>query len=98
MQIAHSFLSILAGFIVMVGLTGIATALLRRFAPSLIQVDTRPDALAMLRNVGLTFLFSTLAGYITARHSQVNPMADACMMAMVVLLLSAVSPVQMKGK
>jgi uncharacterized protein YggT (Ycf19 family) len=98
MQIAHSFLSILAGFIVIVGLTGIATALLRRFAPSLAQVDARADAFAMLVNVGLAFLSSTLGGYVTARYTTGNPLAHAFMLAMVVLLLSAVSSVQMKGQ
>jgi uncharacterized protein YggT (Ycf19 family) len=98
MQIAHSFLSILAGFVVIVGLTGIATAVLRRFAPSLAQVNAKPDALAMAVNVGLSFLFSTLGGYVTARYTAGNPLAHASMLAMAVLLLSAISAIQMKGK
>jgi hypothetical protein len=98
MQIVHSFLAILAGFILIVGLTGFATILLRRLAPSLASVDAHPDALAMAVNIGIALIFSMLGGYITARYSRGNPVAHAFMLALVVLLLNAVSGVQMKGR
>ena len=67
MTIAHSFLAILAGFITILGLTGIATALLRRFAPSIVDVDAKPDRFAMSVNIGLSLIFSILGGYVTAQ-------------------------------
>jgi hypothetical protein len=98
MQTLHSFLAILAGFILIVGLTGIATILLRRLVPSVASVDAQPDALAMMVNIGMALVFSVLGGYVTARYSQGNPVAHAFMLALVVLLLNAVSGVQMKGR
>jgi hypothetical protein len=98
MSIAHSFLAILAGFVAIVGLTGIATVLLKRFAPDLAREDAPPDPFAMAVNVGLGLVFSFLGGYITARFAQGNPLIHALMLALAVLLLSALSAVQMKGK
>jgi len=98
MQIAHSFLAILAGFITIVGLIGIATALLKRVAPNLAHDDSSPDPFAMAINVGVGLVCSLLGGYITARFAQGNPIVHALMLALAVLLLSALSAVQMKGK
>lgn len=97
MQIAHSFLAILAGFVTIVGLMGIATALLKRFAPNLSD-DAPPDPLIMAVNVGIGVICSLLGGYITARYAQNNPLLHSLMLALAILLLSALSAVQMKGK
>ncbi len=53
MQIAYSFLAILTGFITIVGLIGIATALLKRFAPNLTSDDAPPDPFIMAVNVAI---------------------------------------------
>ncbi|QNI32495.1 hypothetical protein H7849_00215 [Alloacidobacterium dinghuense] len=98
MQIAHSFLAILAGFITIVGLMGIASALLRRFAPDHTRDDAPPDPLIMAVNVGIGLVCSVLGGYVTARYAQGNPLLHALMLALAVLLLSAISAIQMKGK
>lgn len=98
MQIAHSFLAILAGFVTIVGLMGIATALLKRFAPRLTRDDAPPDPFIMAVNVGIGLLCSLLGGYVTARYSQGNPLVHALMLALAVLLLSALSALQMKGR
>jgi len=98
MQVAHSFLAILAGFIAVIGFTGIATALLKRFAPDLMRDHAKPDPLAMAIHVGLNLAFSLLGGYVTARFAQSKPLVHALMLAIVVLLLSAISAVQMKDR
>lgn len=98
MQIAHSFLAILAGFVTIVGLMGIATALLRRIAPNVTRDDAPPDPFIMAVNVGVGLVCSLLGGYVTARYSQGNPIVHAMMLALTVLLLSAMSALQMKGK
>ena len=98
MQIVHSFLSIMAGFITVVGLMGIATALLKRFAPNLTRDDAPPDHFVMAVNVGIGLVCSLAGGYVTARYAQGNPLIHALMLALAVLLLSAFSAVQMKGK
>jgi hypothetical protein len=96
MRIAHSFLAILAGFITIVGLMGIATALLKRFA--LTRDDAPPDPFIMTVNVGIGLVCSILGGYVTARYAQSNALVHALMLALAVLLLSAISALQMKGK
>jgi hypothetical protein len=98
MQIAHSFLAILAGFVTIVGLMGIATALLRRIAPNVTRDDAPPDPFIMAVNVGAGLVCSLLGGYVTARYSQGNPIVHAMMLALTVLLLSAMSALQMKGR
>jgi hypothetical protein len=98
MQIAHSFLAILLGFIAIIGLTGIATALLKQFAPGMTGEDGPFDPFTMAVHVGLDLVFSGLGGYITARIAQKNPIAHALMLALVVLLLTAFSTLQRKGK
>jgi hypothetical protein len=98
MQTAHSFLAILLGFIAVIGLTGIATALLKQFTPSMAREEGPADPFAMAVHVGLSLVFSGLGGYITARFAQKNPIAHALMLALVVLLLTAFSTLQMKGR
>jgi len=98
MQIAHSFLAILAGFITIVGLMGIATALLKRFAPNVTRDDAPPDPFIMAVNVGVGLICGIAGGYITARYAQGNPIVHSLMLALAVLLLSAMSALQMKGR
>jgi hypothetical protein len=99
MQIEHSFLAILSGFIAIIGLTGIATVLLKHFTPALVRDDASLDPpFAMVINVGLSLVFSVLGGYVTARFAQSKPLVHALVLAIVVLLLSAISAVQMKNR
>lgn len=98
MQIVHSFLTILAGFVTIVGLMGIATALLKRLAPDLTRDDAEPDLFIMAANIGLGLVFSLLGGYVTARLARNNPLIHALMLALTVLLLSALSALPMKDK
>lgn len=98
MQIARSFLAILAGLITTVGLMGIATALLKRLAPDLTRDDAPPDPFMMAVNVGIGLVCGLLGGYVTARYAHGNPLVHALMLALAVLLLSALSALQMKGK
>ena len=98
MQIAHSFLAILAGFITVVGLMGIATALLKRFVPDLTREDAPADPFIMAVHVGIGLVSGLLGGYVTARYTNGNPLVHALVLAIVVLLLSALSALQRKEK
>lgn len=98
MQIVHSFLAILAGFVTIVGLMGIATVLLKRIAPALTRDDAPPDPFIMALNVGIGLVCSLLGGYVTARYALGNPLVHVLMLALAVLILSALSALQMKGK
>ena len=94
MQIAHSFLAILAGFISVVGLMGIASFLLKR----LTDAEAPLDPLRMAVNLAVALISAVSGGYVTARYSQANLLAHVLMLAIVVLLLGALSAVQMKGR
>ncbi len=96
--IAQSFFAILAGFVTVVGISGIAAAVLRKFAPSVVDENTPADPFIMAVNVGIGMATSLLGGYVTARFSQGNPLIHALVLALVVLLFSAFSAVQMKNK
>jgi len=98
MPIARSFLAILAGFITIVGLMGIATALFKRIAPNLTRDDAPPDPFAMAVNVAVGLVCSILGGYVTARYAQGSLLAHALMLALAVLLLEGLSALQMKGR
>jgi Zn-dependent protease with chaperone function len=97
-SIAQSFLAILAGFITIIGLSGIAGVVLKRVVPSLTDENAPADPFIMAVNVGIGLATSLLGGYITARFSQGNPLVHALMLALVVLLFSAFSALQMKDK
>lgn len=98
MRIAHSFLAILAGFITVIGMMGIATALLKRFAPELTREDAPQDLFIMAVHVGIGLCSGLAGGYITARYTHGNPLVHALVLAIAVLLMSALSALQMKGK
>jgi hypothetical protein len=96
--IAQSFIAILLGFVAIVGLSGIAAAILKKIAPSLADENAPADPFIMAVNVGIGLGTSLLGGYITARFSQGNPLIHALVRALVVLLFSAFAAVQMKNK
>ena len=98
MRIAHSFLAMLAGFVTIIGGIGIATALLSRVVPNLTSDDVPPDPFIMALNVGIGLVCSLLGGCVTARYALGNPLVHALMLALVVLLLSALSALQQKGR
>jgi len=98
MRIAHSFLAILAGFITVMGIMGLADALLKRFAPEVAREDAPPDLFIMAVHVGIGLCAGLAGGYITARYTEGNPLVHALVLSIAVLLLSALSALQMKGK
>lgn len=95
----HSFLIILAGFLAIAVPLSAATFMLRRFAPALVRENAPLDLFAMSVNVGLGLVFSFTGGYLTAllAHRD-NPLVHALVLALVVLVLSAVSALQLRGK
>ena len=98
MRVAHSFLAILAGFITIVGLMGIATALFKRIAPNLTRDGAPLGSLAMTANVGIGLACSILGGYVTARFARSGLLAHARMLALAVLVFGGLSALQMKGR
>jgi hypothetical protein len=100
-KILHSFLAIGGGFLVIALLVAIATLLEKRLTPRMAnetEETMRPRRLDLLLNLGYSVLFAAAGGYVTARIARENPLVHTLALAMVVLLLSALSALQLKGK
>jgi hypothetical protein len=96
--ILHAFLALLAGLATTVLLVMILTAALKRIAPSWAEVEGRPGPGAVLVNMGASFLTAAAGGYVTASIASGNPLVHVLALALVVLLLAALSALQAKGE
>jgi hypothetical protein len=96
--ILHTFLALVSGFATVVLLALVLTALLKQIAPHWAEVEGRPGPGAVLVNMGLSFLSAAAGGYVTTWAAAGNPMIQVLALALVVLLLAALSALQAKGK
>ena len=97
MVTAHAFLAILAGFVSMAMLMIAATTLLRRLAPALAESQLRPQPAYVLVNMGCSFIAAVLGGYLTAWAAGAGALADMLVLAIVVLVLGAISTLMARG-
>ena len=98
MVILHGFLALLAGFATMAILVILVTALLKRMAPEWVGEQSKPRAGYIFVNLGYSFLAASAGGYITAWAALTNPLVHVLALAVAVLVLSALSALQMRGK
>lgn len=102
MVILHTFLALVSGFATVVLLALVLTALLKKIAPHWAEVEGRPGPGAVLVNMGLSFLSAAAGGYVTAWAAAGNPLGNPLVqvlaLALVVLLLAALSALQARGK
>ena len=96
MKFLHSFLSIGGGFLTLAILVAMSTFLTKRFAPSLAD-NTQPQLTYKLYNLATTSAFGMAGGYVTALIGRDNPLVYALALALIVLLLSALSALQLRG-
>jgi hypothetical protein len=96
--ILHAFLALLAGFATMVLLVIVITALLTRFTPDWVGQEAKPRAGYVTVNLGYSFLAAASGGYVTAWAAVANPLIHVLALALVVLLLAALSAMQSRGK
>jgi len=96
--VVHAFLALIAGFLTMVILVGIATALLVKFASGFVGPQGRPHHTYIAFNLVYSFLAAAVGGYITTWIANQNPLSHALVLALVVLLLSALSAIQQRGR
>jgi len=94
MVTAHAFLSMLAGFAVMVAIVLIATAFLRRIAPEWIEPQHKARPAHVFVNLGYSFLAGAGGGYVTAWAAGLSPLPDVLGLAIIVLVLAAISALQ----
>jgi hypothetical protein len=94
----HAFLALLAGFATMAGLVVALTALLMRLAPAWAGAEGKPEAGYAFVNLGYSFLSASAGGYVTAWASDANPLVLVLALAIIVLVMGALSAMQARGK
>ena len=98
MLILHAFLALLAGFAAMAILIAAATAALTKFVPEWTAAPGQPRAGYLFVNLGYSLAAAMFGGSITAWVAQENPLIHALALALIVLLLSALSALQQRGQ
>lgn len=102
MIVLHTFLTLAAGFATMALLLGMATLLARALgwqaAPAQKSVPEPDRRMARAWNLGSTLLAALVGGYVTATLAQLNPLIHALALALIVLLLGALSALQTRGQ
>jgi hypothetical protein len=96
--ILHSFLVLLAGYATMAVIVVMITALLARLAPAWVGPQGKPGLSYIFVNLGYSFLAAAAGGYVTAWVARTNPLQHVLVLAIIVLLLGALSAVQSRGK
>ena len=97
MVILRAFLALLAGFLSMAVIVGVVTAVLMRRVPEWVGAKGSPPAGYVFVNLGYSFIAAAVGGYVTASMAQSNPMIHTLALAIIVLLLSALSALQQRG-
>ena len=94
----HAFLALLAGYATMAALVMAMTALLVRLTPSWVGGQGRPRPGYVVVNLGYSFLAAAAGGYVTAWVAVANPLYHVLVLAIIVLVLAALSALQSRGQ
>jgi hypothetical protein len=97
-QIERSFLAILAGFATMAVLVTLATSAISRSMPRFVGEREHPRRRYLLANLAYSAAFAAAGGYVTAIIAKSDPLRNILMLAIVILLLSALSALQLRGQ
>jgi hypothetical protein len=99
MKILYSFLAIGGGFLTMAALVAVTTFVLSKMAPDFVGDTDKPGLAYMLFNLVYSALFAAAGGYVTAWIAKGGgALIHTLALALVVLLMSALSALQLKGK
>ncbi len=98
MVILKTFLSLAAGFAVAVLLGLALTALAARLVPSWADTAGKKQLGYFCAHLSFSCLSAAAGGYMTAWIAVSNPLIQVLALALVVLLLSAMSVLQARGK
>ena len=97
MVILRAFLALFAGFLSMAVIVAVVTAVLMKRVPEWVGEKGSPRAGYVFVNLGYSFIAAVVGGYVTAWIAQSNPMIHTLALALIVLLLSALSALQQRG-
>ena len=102
MVVLHAFLALLSGFATMGLLVAAITILLQKLTPGWIgetgKPGEKPKPGYIFVNLGYSFLAAAAGGYVTAWMARQNPLVHVLALAIVVLLLAALSALQQRGQ
>jgi len=96
--IERSFLAILAGFATMAVLVTLVTLSISKSFPRLIGDQAHPRRRYMLLNLAYSAAFAVAGGYVTALIAKADPLRNVFMLAIVILMISALSALQLRGQ
>jgi hypothetical protein len=74
------------------------TALIARFTPGWAGEPRKPHPGYIFVNLGYSFLAAAAGGYVSAWAAVANPLAYVLTLAIIVLVLAALSALQSRGK
>lgn len=94
----HAFLALLAGFVTMSAIVVAATALIAFLVPSWVGDPNHPRATYLLVNLGYSFLAAAAGGYVTAWLGSIGPLVHTLVLAVIVLIISALNAILSRGK
>jgi hypothetical protein len=97
MVVLHAFIALIAGFITIAVLVTLVTVLLQRLTPDWVVQDGRPKPGYIFVNLGYSFVAAACGGYVTAWIAGHNPLVHVLALAIIVLLLAALSALQQRG-
>ena len=97
-MLLHAFLALLAGFATMALLVIVVTALLAKLTPGWVGEEGKPNPAYVFVNLGYSFVAAAAGGYVTAWAAAANPLIHVLALGIVVLVLSALSALQSRGK
>lgn len=94
----HAFLALLAGYVTMSAIVVAATALIAYLTPSWVGDPAHPQAGYLFVNLGYSFLAAAAGGYVTTWLGRASPLAHTLVLAVIVLVLSALNALLARGK
>lgn len=98
MVILRTFLALVSGFATVVLLDAVLTEVLRRLAPDWTTEGEKLGPAPMSARLGSSFLSGAAGGYVTAWLASSNPLVHVLVLGIVVLGLTGLNALQMRGK
>ena len=98
MEMMLVFWALLAGFVTILALTAGFTLALRKYAPAWMGPSVRPSRGFALANLAFSFAAAMAGGYVSAWIAQSNPLGGTLALAVVVLVMAAISALEQRGK
>ena len=95
---AHALLALFSGFAAMVLIVAIVTSVLQRIAPEWVVIERHPRPAYVLVNLGNSFLAAAAGGYVTAWIAQDKSFPALLVLAVIVLVLGAMSALHARGR